>query len=153
MPTDIGITAADVIRALEMPGITQHRVGFAEGNHVTREAVQARVLVEQSPIEPIEFVVVTVRVVVAELRAAHLIAHQQHGHTLAGQQDGDGVFHLPLTQLVDRRIVGVPFPPVVPAVVVVGAIVVVLAVGLVVFGVVRHEIAKREPVVAGDEVD
>src|SRR5690606_15547079 len=41
----------------------------------------------------------------------------------------------------------------VPAPVVVGAVAVVLAVGLVVLAVVGDEVVEREPVVAGDEVD
>jgi hypothetical protein len=41
----------------------------------------------------------------------------------------------------------------VPAAVVVGAVAVVLAVGLVVLGVVADEVGEREPVVDGDEVD
>ena len=46
-----------------------------------------------------------------------------------------------------------PFDATVPAVVVVGAILVVLAVGLVVFVVVGDEVTQREAVVGGDEVD
>ena len=54
------------------------------------------------------------------------------------------------------RILGVaggPFGPAVPRAVVVGAVPVVLAVGLVVLGVVGDEVGQGEAVVDGDQVD
>jgi hypothetical protein len=46
-----------------------------------------------------------------------------------------------------------PFGAVIPRPVVVAAIAVVFAVGLVVLAVVAHEILHREAVVCGDEID
>ena len=51
------------------------------------------------------------------------------------------------------RIVGRPFDAHIPGVVVVGAVLVVLAVGFVVLLVVADQIFQREAVVRGDEID
>src|SRR6202022_4511511 len=56
-------------------------------------------------------------------------------------------------QLLDARILGLPFDATVPRVVVVGAVLVVLAVGLVVLVVVGDQVAQGEAIVGGDEVD
>ena len=63
------------------------------------------------------------------------------------------VLHLAVAQPLDGRVVGRPFDAAVPAAVVVGAVAVVFAVGLVVLVVVGDEVVEREAVVAGDEVD
>src|SRR5262249_21746415 len=95
----------------------------------------------------------TVGVVVAALRVANLVAHQDHGHAERHQRDGQEVLDLAVTQFLDGRIVGRSLDATVPAGVVVGAVAVVLAVGLVVLAVVGDEVVEREAVVAGDEVD
>ena len=74
------------------------------------------------------------------------------GHAEREQRHGQQVLHLAVAQRFDLRIVGRPLDAAVPAAIVVGAVAVVLAVGLVVLAVVRHEIVQREAVVAGDEV-
>ena len=53
----------------------------------------------------------------------------------------------------DLGVVGLPLDAAVPGAVVVGAVLVVLEVGLVVLLVVGDEVAQREAVVGGDEVD
>src|SRR6202008_1121468 len=55
--------------------------------------------------------------------------------------------------LVDRGIAGRAFGAAVPRAVVVGAVPVVLGVGLVVLVVVGDQVGEGEPVVAGGEVD
>ncbi len=94
-----------------------------------------------------------VGVVVSQLRPGDFVSHQDHRHALAEHQHGHRVFHLPSAELVDGELTSRPFPTAVPTVVIVGAIAVVLAVGLVVLLVVGDEIVEREAVVAGDEVD
>ena len=64
----------------------------------------------------------------------------------------EGVFHLAITKLFDRRIVGRAFDAAVPTAIVVGAVSILFAVGLVVFIVVGDHIVERETIVAGDEV-
>ena len=60
---------------------------------------------------------------------------------------------LPRSQFPDGRIISRTFDPAVPALVVVGAVLVVFLVGFVVLLVVGHEIPQREAVVGDDEVD
>src|SRR5690606_42145270 len=98
-------------------------------------------------------VVLAVGVVVPGLRAAHLVAMQKHGYTLRQEERGDEVAHLLLSQRVHFRVVGLALGAMVPGQVVAVAVPVAFAVGLVVFLVVGDEVAEREAVVGGDEVD
>ena len=87
------------------------------------------------------------------LRAAELVAAEDHRHALRQQQRRQQVALLTGAQLVDLGIVGRSLGAAVPAAVVALAVAVVLAVRLVVLLVVADEVAQREPVVGGDEVD
>jgi hypothetical protein len=69
---------------------------------------------------------------------------QQRGHQVAIERRRSGQ---------DHRVVGRALDAAVPGTVVVGAVAVVLAVGLVVLVVVCREVGEREAVVRGDEVD
>src|SRR5581483_3260573 len=105
------------------------------------------------PVEPGDLTVLAPGVVVALLRAAELVAAEQHRNALRQEQRREEVALLPCTQRVDRGIVRLAFGAVVPGAVVVGAVLVPLLVRLVVLVVVRDEVAQREPVVRSDEVD
>ena len=112
-----------------------------------------QILVGRFPVEPRDLVVLAVGVVVAVLRAADLVAAEQHRHALRQQQRRQEVAHLAVAQREDLRVVGRPFGAAVPRAVVALAVAVVFAVRLVVLLVVGDEIAQREAVVRGDEVD
>ena len=101
----------------------------------------------------VELVVVAVGVVVAALRAQHLVAAEQHRRAGGEDQLADEVLRALPAEAIDRRIVGLALGAGVPRQVVVGAVAVVLAVGVVVLLVVADEIPQREAVVARDEVD
>ena len=105
------------------------------------------------PVHPGGLGILRVAVVIAALRAAQFVAVQDHRHALAEEQGGEEVALLPVAEGLDRGIVARPFDPAVPRAVVVGAVFPVLAVGVVVFVVVRDEVAQGEAVVRGDEVD
>ena len=105
------------------------------------------------PVDPGQLVVLAVGVVVAALGAAHLVAVQDHRHALRQQQRGEEVALLAGAQREDRRVVGLALDAAVPRPVVALAVAVALAVGLVVLVVVRDQVAQREAVVRGDEVD
>ena len=115
-----------------------------------RELEQAAI--DVLPVEPGDLVVLAVGVVVALLGPADLVAAEQHRHALREEQRGQEVALLARAQRVDRRIVGRAFDAAVPRSVVVLAVLVVLAVGLVVLLVVGDQVAQREAVVRGDEV-
>ena len=116
-------------------------------------APRLELLVDVLPVEPRDLVVLAVGVVVALLGAAELVAAEQHRHALRQQQRGDEVAPLPGPQGEDLLVVRLALDAAVPRAVVRLAVVVVLAVGLVVLLVVGHEVAQREAVVGGDEVD
>ncbi len=135
----------------EEPLAAERRVVAAQPDHRGGEVEQRPV--DLVPVHPADLGVLGVGVVVAALGAAHLVAVRQHRHALAEQQGGQEVALLAGPVGQDLRVVGRALDAVVPGPVVALAVVVVLAVGLVVLLVVRHEVAQREAVVGDDEVD
>ncbi len=109
--------------------------------------------VDLRPVDPGQLVVLAEPVVVAALRPPELVAVTDHRNALRQQQSGEEVTALLGPQGEDRRVVGVALSPAVPRTVVALAVVVVLAVRVVVLLVVRDQVAQRESVVRGDEVD
>ncbi|OIQ65544.1 hypothetical protein GALL_528960 [mine drainage metagenome] len=109
--------------------------------------------VETLPADPASFVILAIDVVVAVLGVADFIAGQNERHSLRKQQAGELVFPQLTTKRRDRRVIGRTFMSAIVAVVVVGAVAVVLAIGLVVFCVVAEQIGKREAIMDGDVID
>ena len=107
----------------------------------------------EGPVDPAGEVVLALGVVVAALGAQEFVAGQEHGDALGEQQGGDQVLGLAFAEGEDGRVVGRAFDAAVPGEVLVGAVAVVFAVGLVVLVVVADEVVEGEAVVAGDEVD
>jgi hypothetical protein len=101
----------------------------------------AQRLVDAVPVVPGQLVVLAVRVVVALLRPAQLVAPQQHGHPLGEQQGSQDVALLARAQGVDGAVVGGPLHAAVPGPVVALPVAAVLAVGLVVLVVEGDQIA------------
>ena len=114
---------------------------------------KSRVGARQIPVGPADLVVLAVGVVVAALGAAHLVAAADHRHADRQQQRRHQVAPLALAQLEHAAVGGRPFDAAVPAQIVVLAVGVAFAVGLVVLVVVADEIGEGEAVVRGDEVD
>src|SRR5262249_55646792 len=106
----------------------------------------------EGPGVPGQFVVLAVRVVVAMLGTPRLVAGQEHGDALGEEEGSEEVACLALAQRVHAGIVSGPLRAAVPRGVVVGAVTVVLTVGLVVLAFVAHEIREGEAVVGGDEI-
>ena len=67
------------------------------------ESVDVGVPLEQAPVEPADLVVLAVGVVVAALRPAHLVAHQQHRRAGGEQRQREEVLDLAVAQRLDRR--------------------------------------------------
>src|SRR5207302_8488543 len=109
--------------------------------------------VVEVPVEPGQRVVLAVGVVVALLRVTELVAAEDHRDALGEQEGGEEVALLALAEREDVGVLGGAFGAAVPTVVVVGAVLSVLAVGLVVLLVVADEVLEAEAVVGGDEVD
>src|SRR4030095_5674474 len=117
------------------------------------KATHVAVLSEHAPVEPTRLVIVAVHVVVAELRASHFVAHQQHRRALCKQGQSQEILHLSIAKRLNRRVSGRAFDAAVPAQIVIGAVAVPLPVALIVLDVVGNEIVECEPIVAGDEVN
>ena len=110
-------------------------------------------VVHQVPVKPTGFIVLAVGVVVPALGAACFITHQEHGHAHGKEGHCQHVLHLSLAQLFDRWVVTRAFCSAIPTSVVIGTVTIALAVWLIVFLVIRHEVIQSEPVVASDEID
>src|SRR5579863_4427942 len=130
----------------------EHGMSTPECQQFTEKTEQGRFLFHIIPIHPAQCVVMTIRIVVPALAAANLVTHQQHWNPTAQEKNGRGVPHLALPKGIHARIGTLALPTTIPAVIIVGAVTVPLAVGLVVFAVVRDHVTERESVVAGDEV-
>src|SRR5207247_396042 len=78
---------------------------------------------------------------------------EDHRRAQGEEERREHVALLPPAQPSDQRVLGGPLRPAVPRRVVVRAVAVVLAVGLVVLLLVGDEVLQREAVVARDEVD
>src|SRR5204862_534976 len=109
-------------------------------------------LAEIVPIDPAGLVVLAIGVVVAVLRIADLVAGQQQGRALREEKAGELVLAQLPAQRNDRGIAGRAFMAAIVAVVVVGAVAIVLAVGLVVPVVGADQVGQRETVVDGEAV-
>ena len=130
----------------------KHRVILAQATEPRREVDQLALLSGGAPVEPAELIVLAVAVVVAVLGARELISAQQQRDAFGQHQRGQEIAALTGAQLQDILVVCGSFDTAVPASVVVVAVAVVLAVGLVVLGVVADEVVEREAIVDGDDV-
>ncbi len=139
--------------ALEEPAAMEHRLLGAQADQLADEVDLAQPRARDRPRVPGDLVVLAIGVVVAALRAADLVAAAQHRNALREQEGGEDVSHLPLAEREDFGVLRRALLAAVPRGIVVGAVAVVLAVGLVVLFVVAHEVVEREAVVGNDEVD
>ncbi len=114
VPRDVGPPVLTRLTSEEIAP-AQNGVGAAEGDQRLGEAEEIALPLEQPPVHPADLVVLAVRVVVAPLRAAELVARQQHRRALRQQQQGEEVARLPRAQGEHGRIVGRPFDAAVPA--------------------------------------
>jgi len=127
---------------------------LAERDHALEEAENVAVLGKQVPIEPGSLIILVPRVVVTVLGVHELVARTEHRSPVRDHQDREEVFDLLFSQLHNLRWHAlIALPSTVPAQVVVGTIVVIMAVGEVVLVVVRDQIIKAKPVVRSNIVD
>ena len=152
-PHDVLDVRAGDAASLEKMLAAEYRMLLAQGDEMANIVKEPLPILIQMPVEPAQFVVLAIGIVVALLGSADFIAGEQHRHALRQQQGGQQIAFLAPAQRVHLGIVGRALDAAVPAQVVVVAVAVVLAVGLVVFLVVADEIVEREAVVGGDEVD
>ena len=131
----------------------RQNTGWRWRRRISRRVNCSRRSSARRPVVPGHLVVLAVAVVVAVLRAPDLVAAEQHRHALRQQQRREEVALLARAQRETRACLVGALDAAVPGAVVAFAVAVVLAVRLVVLVVVRHQVAQREAVVRGDEVD
>src|SRR4051812_39370362 len=150
-PADVGDLAAADGKSLEPAAATEDGMFGAQANEIASKPEQRRV--RMFPVVPGDLVVLAIRVVVAALRAADLVASAEHRHPLRQEQCREEIAHLPAAECEHVRIIRLSLGAAVPRSVVALAVAVLFPVRLVVLVVVRDEIAQRETVVRGNEVD
>jgi hypothetical protein len=126
---------------------------FAEINHSGVVVEEFRVRVQTIPVNPADFIILAVGIIVAVLRVSHFITGENHGNALADQQYAGCIFDLFETQALDAGIIGLSFRTAIPAVVVVVTVTVEVTVGLIVLVIVRHQIHQGKSVMSGDKID
>ena len=106
-----------------------------------------------APVDPGQFVVLAIGIVVALLAAPQFVPGEQHGHALGEGERGEQRALQLAAQRAHGRIVAITFHAAIDAAVVVVAIGVGLAICLVVLALVGHQVGQGEAIVRRDEVD
>ncbi len=108
---------------------------------------------KQAPIEPRNFIILTVGIVVATLSPTNLISHNNHGYTLAHEERSHHVLDLSLANLLNRFLSCGTFNSVVVTHIVVVAITIPLAIGLIVLVFVADQVIEGKTIVRRDKID
>ena len=85
-PAHILVLAIDLTCAFQERFTSQSRRLLTQQEQLSDEAGQPTALARKTPVDPTDFVVLTIRIVVAALSATKFIAGQQHRYTLRQQQ-------------------------------------------------------------------
>jgi hypothetical protein len=131
----------------------KHRMLLAEGGQLGNELRQTGARLITLPFQPTDFIVLAIGIVVAALRAAAFVSRGQHRHTLGNKQSRQKIALLPAAHGVDLSIIGDPFCPAVPAIIILFSIPVIFTVCVIVSVLLAHEVGKREAIVGRDEVN
>src|SRR4051812_26408785 len=110
-------------------------------------------LLQQGPIEPVRFIIVTIRVVIPGLSAPNFVSHQKHCQTDRKNRCGQEVLHLPLAEFLYLWFVGRALSPAIPASVVVSSVAVFFTIAFVMLSAVENEVIQAEAIVEGSELD
>src|SRR4051794_23490789 len=129
-PPDIGQPGAFDLLAGEKRLAPEDRMRLPDLDDALRELEEIQVCLV--PAEPRDLAVLAPRVVVTALRAAELVAAEDHRRALREEERHEEVALLTRAQLVDLGVVGLALDAVVPGAIVVGAVLVVFAVRFVV---------------------
>src|SRR5208282_5554578 len=136
------------------PAATQRRMRLTECDHAFEEAEYILIRLELTPIQPADFVVLVIRVVVSELCVQELVTSPEHRDAVREHEEAEKVFSLfPAKCKNFRRRALVSFVSAVPTVIRVHTVLIVMTVFPVVFLIVRNQVVEREAVVAIDIVD
>src|SRR5208337_1120941 len=125
-----------------------------ERNHALEEAEYVLIRLELTPIQPANFVVLVIRVVVSELSVQKLVTRAEHRDAVREHEEAEEVLSLFPAKCQNLRWHAlVSFVSAVPTVIRVHTVLIVMTVLPVVFLTVRDQVVEREAVVAIDKVD
>src|SRR5271157_828301 len=124
-----------------------------ERNHALEEAEYVLIRVELTPIQPTDFIVLVIRVVVSELCVQEFVTGPEHRDAVREHEEAEEVFSLfPAKGQNLRWRALVSFVSAVPTVIRVHTVLIVMTVFPVVFLIVGNQVVEREAVVAIDVV-
>ena len=109
---------------------------LAEGYHIPEKFKNFFVFFQQRPVQPGYFIILAVGIVVSKLRVSEFITGKEHGGPPAAHKNGAGIFYHAETQIHDFFIVCRAFITAVPAPVIIGAVRIVPAICLIMFGTI-----------------
>src|ERR1017187_7605073 len=133
---------------------TQGRMRLPERNHGFEKPEYVLIRLELAPIQPADFVVLIVRIVVSELCVQELVTRPEHRDAVREHEEAEEVFSLFPAKCQNLRWRAlVSFVSAVPTVIRVHTVLIVMTVFPVVFLIVRNQVVERESVVAIDIVD
>src|SRR5262245_61634707 len=105
-----------------------------------KKTMNIGVLIYKAPIEPADFIVLSVGIIVSFLSPKHFVTHEKHRCPDCYKQNTDEVLSLPISQLIDNRIVCWAFDSTVPAEVGIGAVTIFLTIRFIMLLVIRDEV-------------
>src|ERR1022692_280094 len=127
---------------------------FPERNHRFEEPEYILIRLELTPIEPADFVVLVIRIIVSELCVQEFVTGAEHRDAVREHEQAEEVFSLSPAKCQNLRWRAlVSFVSAVPTVIRVHPVLIVMTVFPVVFLIVRSQVIERETVVAIDIVD
>src|SRR6266478_932443 len=123
---------------------------FPEGNHPLEEPENVLVGSELTPIQPSNFVILVIGIVVAKLGIQELVPSPKHRRTVRQEEETAEILYLLAAQRADSRGDSlIPFLSTIPTVVRISAVLIIISVLPIVLAVIRDKIDKREAVVGG----
>src|SRR5271157_5340645 len=124
-----------------------------ERNHAFKEPEYVLIRLELTPIQPADFVVLVVRIVVSELCVQELVTRPEHRDAVREHEEAEEVLSLFPAKCQNLRWRAlVSFLSAVPTVIRVHSVLIVMTVFPVVFLIVGNQVVQREPIVAIDIV-
>ena len=82
-----------------------------------------------------------------------MLTHQDHGGALRDHEGQHHVAHLALPQSIHAFIASLALLPTIPAEVVIGPVAVLLPIGIIMLGIVRHQVIQCEAVMGNNKID
>ena len=156
MPASLSHATSARLRARE--GFTVQKVDFHQSRCVLpyrRQGchVSFKLDVAARPVQPGQIIVLRIGIVVAFLRAPELVARRQHDRAARRKQRRQKARASRCALADDFGIGRLAFDAIVPGQILVVAVTVVLAIGLVVLALIAKQVGQRDAVMRGDEID